>query len=75
MSKDLMCLYLIMSCIMCCNDVLWFSSYKSITFLVKLILCVHVHMLSRFSCVQLFATPWTLACLAPLFMGFSGQEY
>ena len=25
-------------------------------------------MLSRFSCVQLFATPWTAACQAPLFM-------
>ena len=25
--------------------------------------------------VQLFATPWTIACQAPLFMGFSGQEY
>ena len=27
------------------------------------------------SCVQLFATPWTVACQAPLSMGFSGQEY
>ena len=25
--------------------------------------------------VQLFATPWTVAHQAPLFMGFSGQEY
>ena len=25
--------------------------------------------------VQLFATPWTVACQAPLSMGFSGQEY
>ena len=25
--------------------------------------------------VHLFATPWTIACQAPLFMGFSGQEY
>ena len=33
--------------------------------------CAHV---SHFSCVQLFATPCTLACLAPLFMGFSKQE-
>jgi len=24
---------------------------------------------------QLFATPWTVACQAPLFMGFSRQEY
>ena len=25
--------------------------------------------------VRLFATPWTVACQAPLFMGFSRQEY
>ena len=34
-------------------------------------LCV----LSRFSHVRIFATPWTVACLAPLSMGFSRQEY
>ena len=28
-----------------------------------------------FSCVQLFVTPWTVACQAPLSMGFSRQEY
>ena len=27
------------------------------------------------SCVQLFATPWTVAWKAPLSMGFSKQEY
>ena len=27
------------------------------------------------SCVQLFVTPWTVACQAPLSMGFSRQEY
>ena len=27
------------------------------------------------SCVRLFATPWTIACQAPLSMGFSRQEY
>ena len=27
------------------------------------------------SCVRLFATPWTVACQAPLSMGFSKQEY
>ena len=25
--------------------------------------------------IQLFATPWTVACQAPLSMGFSRQEY
>ena len=28
-----------------------------------------------FSCVRLFATPWTVACQAPLSMGFPKQEY
>ena len=33
---------------------------------------VAVHFLN---CVQLFVTPWTVACQAPLSMGFSRQEY
>ena len=32
-------------------------------------------VLSRFSHVQLFSTHWTVACQAPLSMGFSRQEY
>ena len=32
-------------------------------------------MLSRFSHVQLCATPWTVACQAPLSRGFSRQQY
>ena len=32
-------------------------------------------MLCRFSRVQLFVTPWTVTCQAPLSMGFSRQEY
>ena len=32
-------------------------------------------MLSHFSHVQLFATPWTVACQAPPSMGFPRQEY
>ena len=35
----------------------------------------HVCMLSQFSCVRLFAAQLTLACQAPLSMGFSRQEY
>ena len=31
--------------------------------------------LSHLSCVQLFATPWTVAYQAPRSMGFSRQEY
>ena len=33
---------------------------------------MHAKLLSH---VQLFATPWTVACLASLSMGFSKQEY
>ena len=32
-------------------------------------------VLSRFSHVQLFTTPWTVSCQASLFMGLSRQEY
>ena len=34
-----------------------------------------ISVLSRFSHVQLFAIPWTIAHQAPLSMGFSRQEY
>ena len=36
---------------------------------------MYVWVLSRFSCVQLFVTPWTVACQAPMSMEFSRQEY
>ena len=32
-------------------------------------------VLSHFSSVHLFAIPWTVACQAPLSLGFSRQEY
>ena len=32
-------------------------------------------MLSHFSCVRFFVTPWTVAQQAPLPMGFSRQEH
>ena len=32
-------------------------------------------MLSRFSCIQLFSTLWTVACQPPMSMGFTRQEY
>jgi len=32
-------------------------------------------MLSHFSSISLFVTPWTVAHQAPLSMGFSRQEY
>ena len=36
---------------------------------------LHACMLSCFSGVQLFATLWTVALQAPLFVGFSRQEH
>ena len=46
---------------------------------IQIILVFHFSvttcMLSCFSHVQLFATLWTVACLGPLSMGFSRQEY
>ena len=41
----------------------------------KIKLCRHVCVLSHFSHVGLFATLWTVACQAPLSMGFSKQQY
>ena len=35
----------------------------------------HTRVLSHFSCVQLCAILWTVACQSPLYMGFSRQEY
>ena len=46
---------------------------KNKTKLTCYVLCCAT--LSHFSHVQLFATPWTAACQAPLPMGFSRQEY
>ena len=37
--------------------------------------CMQACMLSCFSHIWLFVTPWTIAHQAPLFMGFSRQEY
>ena len=42
---------------------------------VHLALCMHVCMLSHFSCVHLFAAFQTVAHQAPLSMEFSRQEY
>ena len=39
------------------------------------ITCVRACVLSCFSRVQFFVTPWTVACQAPLSKGFSRQEY
>ena len=38
-------------------------------------ICIHMHVLSHFSCVQFFVTQWTVALQAPQSMGFSREEY
>ena len=49
------------------------TQFQSLGWEESLEMCACV--LSHFSCVQLFATPWTVAHQAPLSMGFSRQEY
>ena len=48
------------------------SSHVCVRVCVCMCVCVCGQLLIR---VQLFATPWTIACQAPLSMGFSRQEY
>ena len=48
-----------------------FAVHPKLTQHFKSTTCV----LSRFSHVRLFVTLWTVACQAPLSMGFSRQEY
>ena len=48
------------------------AKYLYINIFIVLSLKVKVKLLSH---AQLFATRWTLACLAPLSMGFPVQEY
>ena len=47
-----------------------FILVKSACLILQGCQAVHCH----FSCVRLFATPWTVACQVPLSMGFSRQE-
>ena len=50
-------------------NIILLYSHKNI---IKLCMCVHAESLSH---IQLFATPWTVACQAPLSTGFSRHEY
>ena len=56
-----------------------YISYKIYDMLLHLQLnqihVMHIYMLYRFSCVQLYATLWTITCQVPLSIGFSRQEY
>ena len=44
-------------------------------FLYRVRILEEIIMLSHFSRVRLSVTPWTVACQAPLTMGFSRQKY
>ena len=43
---------------------------------IYMYICIHIYYVGSvaISCPTL-AIPWTVACQAPLFMGFSKQEY
>ena len=56
-----------------CTLSIWKSSKCSVNSYLSE--CMHAHMLIRFSLVWLRATLLTVACQAPLSMGFSRQEY
>ena len=51
----------------------WLKTDSELNFLIDTI--HRTEQLSLFSHVQLFVTLWTVACQAPLSMGFSRQEY
>ena len=60
-----------------CNSP-WFPDRMSEVIHVKYFiqcLVVLVVLVQLLSCVQLFVTPWTIACQAPLSLEFSRQEY
>ena len=46
-----------------------------ILFCVCMCVCTHACEALLLSRVQLYVTPWTVACQAPLFMAFPRQEY
>ena len=60
----------LLPCLTRCSKLTFYFSVPRIS-----AFCILACMLSGFSCVQLFETSWTVACQAPLFLGFSRQEY
>ena len=58
------------------NDNTYLQFQPSIAKVIsKMILYIYTPFSEGFSCVWLFATPWTIARHAPLSMEFSRQEY
>ena len=57
----------------CCNS--WGRKESDMTEQLNWTELKCVYVLSHFSCVWLFKTPWTVTHQAPLSMGFSRQKY
>ena len=53
----------------------WGSAFSFSLLSMILVMGLSCAVLSRFCCVWLCATLWTIACQAPLSLGFSKQEY
>ena len=63
-------IYWFLSSYLCFSLKIFYTVIKNSGFKRDAFSCVYV-----LSCVQLSATLWTVACQAPLFMGFPRQEY
>ena len=66
-------------CISCLSQTSQARDLRNSWVSIQVCTCVWMHVStacvpSHFSCVRLFATPWTVAYQAPLAMGFSRQE-
>ena len=59
----------------CCSSFTTDLSASNALSLQSVLYTADACMLSHFSCAQLFVTLWTVACQAPLFIGFSRQEH
>ena len=57
------------------NSIIWTFFIPHMAFSYHMIRQHFMYVLSHFRHVQLFATLWTVACHAPVSMGFSRKEY
>ena len=59
----------------CLLQTLTCSEVTSPSYRLFKIIIIIVVVVESISCVRFFVTPWTVACQAPLSMGFPRQEY